>query len=296
MGVAAEIGQHLFGPAERAAWHRRPIRCARSSASRAAKAAGSARPARSPKKRSSPASKAACRSLQEQAAEQAREHAHRQEEARPAGDPARAVGREAAARHDAMDMRMMVQGLAPGVQHGDEADLGAEMLGIGGDRAQRLGRGLEQDGVDRSLVLEGDRGDRRRQGEDDVEVGHRQQLGLPRGEPFRRAPAPGTSGNAGCGRSCRRRGSARSRRSRSTWPPSAAVRHSLDRAHDAALDAAEMAVMGLPDTHRRGGGRYPPPPALADIGAPAQPGGTTSRFSRSSGLVVPPIRLVATWV
>ena len=77
----------------------------------------------------------------------------------------------------------MVQGLTPGVQHGDEADLGAEMLGIGGDRAQRLGRGLEQDGVDRRLVLEGDLGDLGRQREDDVEVGDRQQLGLPRGEP-----------------------------------------------------------------------------------------------------------------
>ena len=40
-------------------------------------------------------------------------------------------------------MRMMVQVLPPGVQHGDEPDLGAEMLGIGGDGAQRLGRRLE---------------------------------------------------------------------------------------------------------------------------------------------------------
>ena len=39
--------------------------------------------------------------LQEQPAEQPREHAHGEEEAGPAGDPALAVGREAAARHDA---------------------------------------------------------------------------------------------------------------------------------------------------------------------------------------------------
>ena len=58
---------------------------------------------------------------------------------------------------------MMLQGLAPGVEHGDDADLGAEVLGIGGDGAQRLGGGPEQDGVDDGLVLEGDRGDRRRQ-------------------------------------------------------------------------------------------------------------------------------------
>jgi hypothetical protein len=43
------------------------------------------------------------------------------------------------------------------VQHCDETDLGAEMSGIGGDRAQRLGCRLEQDGVNDRLVVEGDR-------------------------------------------------------------------------------------------------------------------------------------------
>ena len=49
--------------------------------------------------------------VEEQPAEQAREHAHGQEEARPAGDPARAVGREAAAGHD--DVHVRVVGHAP---------------------------------------------------------------------------------------------------------------------------------------------------------------------------------------
>ena len=79
---------------------------------------------------------------------------------------------------------MMVQVLTPGMEHGDEADLGTEMLGIGRDPAQRLGRGPEQDGVDRLLVLECDLGHRCRQREHDVEVGYRQQFGLPGGEPF----------------------------------------------------------------------------------------------------------------
>jgi hypothetical protein len=47
------------------------------------------------------------------------------------------------------------------------------MLGIGGDGQQRLGRRLEQQVVDHRLVLVGDVGDRGRQSEDDVEVGHR---------------------------------------------------------------------------------------------------------------------------
>ncbi len=47
-----------------------------------------------------------CEAVEEEAAEQAREHAHGQEEARLAGDPARAVRRQAAAGNDDMDMGM----------------------------------------------------------------------------------------------------------------------------------------------------------------------------------------------
>ena len=50
-------------------------------------------------------------------------------------------------------MRMMVQVLPPGVEHGNQPERGAEMLGVGGDEAQRLGCRLEQDAVDDGLVL-----------------------------------------------------------------------------------------------------------------------------------------------
>ena len=79
---------------------------------------------------------------------------------------------------------MILQGLAPGVQHGDEADPGAQVAGIGGDGLERRGGGPEQDVADHALVLEGDGGDRFGEGEDDVEIGHRQQVGLARLEPF----------------------------------------------------------------------------------------------------------------
>ena len=65
--------------------------------------------------------------------EEARQDPHRQEEALPAGDPANAIKRGAAAGHHAMDMRMMLEGLAPGVQDGGDANLGAEMPRIAGD-------------------------------------------------------------------------------------------------------------------------------------------------------------------
>ena len=56
--------------------------------------------------------------FEEETAEQARQHVHRQEEAGLAGDPARPVRQQAAARDDAMDMRMMGQRRAPRVQYG----------------------------------------------------------------------------------------------------------------------------------------------------------------------------------
>ncbi len=90
---------------------------------------------------------------------------------------------DAAAGDEAMDMGVMGQRLSPGVQEGDEANPGAQALG--GERRERLGGRSHEQAVDRLLVLESDLGRRRRQGEDHVEVGTRQQLGLTSGEPLR---------------------------------------------------------------------------------------------------------------
>src|SRR3954447_7526560 len=130
------------------------------------------------------------------------------------------------------------------MKHGNETDLGAEMARIGGDRAQYFRRGPEQDGVDRGLVLERDFGRRRRQGEDDVEIRHRQQFGLPFGQPggarrslaFRAMPvaarivgdANETALRAAPDMAAERRGAAR-----------------RDRALDAPFGAAEMAGVYL---------------------------------------------------
>jgi hypothetical protein len=75
------------------------------------------------------------------------------------------------------------------VEHGGETDAGAEMPGIDGDGEQRLGRGLEEDGVDLSLVVVGDVGDRRRQREHHMVVGHGQEFGLAVGQPCLRRRA-----------------------------------------------------------------------------------------------------------
>ena len=78
---------------------------------------------------------------------------------------------------------MVGHGLTPTVQYRDRADLGTQMPRVGGDITHRLGRGAEQNGVDDALVLERDLRRRGRQGEDDMEIRHRQQFGLPRFEP-----------------------------------------------------------------------------------------------------------------
>ncbi len=69
------------------------------------------------------------------------------------------------------------------MEYGGKAYSGAEMLRLGGDGDHGLGARLEQDVVDHRLVLIGDIGDCPRQGEDDVEIGHGQQLGQACGEP-----------------------------------------------------------------------------------------------------------------
>ena len=130
-----------------------------------------------------------CEPFEEETAEQAREHAHGQEEAWLAGDPARPVRRQAAARDDDMDMRMVGQRRAPGVEDGGEADVRAQMLRVGGDGDERLGGGPEQEVVDDGLVLERDRADRRRQGEDDMIVGDREEFGLALDQPLPRRRA-----------------------------------------------------------------------------------------------------------
>jgi hypothetical protein len=73
---------------------------------------------------------------------------------------------------------------AAGVKHGRYADPCAQVFGTGRDRDHRLGRCLEQDIVDESLVLIRDFRDRAGQRVDDLEVWHREQLGFPLFQPL----------------------------------------------------------------------------------------------------------------
>ena len=126
----------------------------------------------------------AAESSQKRFPEAMAEEAHRQKEGGlSAADPARAIERDSTAGHDAMQVRMQMQILSPGMQHREEADVGAEQSGVGGGFKQRGGGRAEQDGVDQLRVLKCQAADLRRQREHDVEVGHGQKLGFALCEP-----------------------------------------------------------------------------------------------------------------
>src|SRR6266851_2805150 len=149
--------------------------------------------------------------VQEQAPEHLRQHRDRKKVSWPAGDPARSIRRDPAARNQKMNMRMVLKGLPPGVQHTQEADLCAEMLWIGRDLTQRLRPRPEQHIVDNGLVLEGDDLDLLGHREHDVEVGHVEQFGLTVREPLGARETLALWATF-CGTSCKRRVDGHNRR------------------------------------------------------------------------------------
>ena len=137
-----------------------------------------------------------------------------------------------------MQMRMMLQILTPGMEYGNEADLGAQVLGSRCDRAQGLGGGVKQDVVDYGLILIRNRGDRLGQRKDHVEVLNGKEVGLAILQPlrtdqrlaFRTVPIAATVvGNALMAATIALFNVAAESNSTAT----------LDRAHNAALSTAE---------------------------------------------------------
>jgi hypothetical protein len=91
----------------------------------------------------------------------------------PAGDPAGAIQGKPAAGYDAVQVRMKMQVLPPSVEHGEEADMRAEVSGLGGNGEQSFRSGLEQNRVNLSRVLKRQSADLLGKREDDVEIGNR---------------------------------------------------------------------------------------------------------------------------
>jgi hypothetical protein len=114
--------------------------------------------------------------LQKQPAKQAGPHAHGKKEARAASDPTLAVWRSSAPGHDAMPVGMVEAVLSPGVEDGEKANPGAQVLGISGDAQQGLRSGLAQEVVHDPWVWQGQGRQSVGEGKDDVEILDRQQF------------------------------------------------------------------------------------------------------------------------
>src|SRR3989475_12544082 len=112
-------------------------------------------------------------------AEHTAEHFDRKKKGAVGGDPASVVRSEAASRDYAVNMRMMLQSLIPGMEHAEEADLCAKVAGIAGDLQQGFGTGVKQQVGDQSLVLQCEGSEFSREGEDEVDIVWERQFPCP---------------------------------------------------------------------------------------------------------------------
>ena len=84
-------------------------------------------------------------SIGECVTEDAAQHWNGQQEARVAGvNPVLMVWRQSAGGNDAVNVIVAEQVLTPGMEDGEESDLGAEVFWIGSHFQQGLGTGREQ--------------------------------------------------------------------------------------------------------------------------------------------------------
>jgi hypothetical protein len=97
--------------------------------------------------------------------------------------PALMIKRQSTGRNDAVNMRMMLQSLGPGMEHAEEADLSSQEFGISGDFDQRFSAEAKQHRVDELLVLQCKLRQKTRHCEDNMCIGNRKKLFLPSFDP-----------------------------------------------------------------------------------------------------------------
>jgi len=122
---------------------------------------------------------------EEQASEAPAEDLHGEEEVRATGEPSGPVGRQASSGEDTVEMRVMVEWLAPGMEHRQAADVRPEMLRVPGDVLERLRHGPKEHALEHTRVVEAQGTEGMRQCKHPMDVGHGKHLALPSGEPSR---------------------------------------------------------------------------------------------------------------
>jgi len=118
-----------------------------------------------------------------------REHANGPAAGRPTWPPLGASRGSAPGWEHTMEMRVMGQGLAPGVEDGEAAHLGPEMLRIPSHVLERRGHGVQEEPREQARVLECQGPQGVRQGNAHLAVGGLKDFPLSSGEPcgWRRA-------------------------------------------------------------------------------------------------------------
>ena len=124
-----------------------------------------------------------CQARDVEVPEAAREDADGQEEVRSTRHPPCAIGRHAPGGQDTMEMGVMVELLAPRVQHGKAPNLRTEMLGVARDVLERLSDRAQEQAIEVARVLERQGREVMREGKDDMHVGGLEHLAFPGGEP-----------------------------------------------------------------------------------------------------------------
>jgi hypothetical protein len=108
--------------------------------------------------------------VDELAAKNPAKHRDGEKEARARWNPAGVIERQPTGGDDAMDMGVKFNFLIPGVQHAEEADLGAEMSGSASDFEESFCTGPEQQAIEELRVLQSQWCQSVRQGENHMDV------------------------------------------------------------------------------------------------------------------------------
>jgi hypothetical protein len=120
---------------------------------------------------------------EELSAEEPTEETNREKEAVSTAEPALFVRTQASTGNDTMDMGMVVEVLAPGVQDRKTGDLCAEKFGVSAEGEQGLGNGAKENPVHGAAVAEREGRELLREGEHHVEVLDREEFLLALLEP-----------------------------------------------------------------------------------------------------------------
>jgi hypothetical protein len=82
-----------------------------------------------------------------------------------------------------MEMRVVLELLAPGMEHRQTAELGPEMLGVDADVQKALGYGMKEEGIEQVGILKDEGTEFLWQGRNHMDVRCRQDFSLSIGEP-----------------------------------------------------------------------------------------------------------------